>query len=58
MCVDDIPIDIVLRKKKGLYSIFLCKKKKPYMNKMLFDEKLPLKINSLKGEMNNKNEKN
>lgn len=25
---------------------------------MLFDEKLPLKINSLKGEMNNKNEKN
>lgn len=41
------------KKKIRLYSIFLCKKKL-YMNKMLFDEQLPLKRNPLKRVMNNK----
>lgn len=47
MCVSDIPPDIVLRrkkkgKKKGC-TVFSSVKKYLYMNKMLFDERVPLK---------------
>lgn len=51
MCVDDIPPDIVLREKNGCTVFSFVK---IYMNKMLFDEQLPLKRKPLKGEMNNK----
>lgn len=53
MCVDDTPPDIVLRRKKKGCTVF-SSVKKLYMNKMLFDEQLPLKRKPLKGEMNNK----
>lgn len=47
MCVDDIPPDIVLREKNGCTVFSFVK---IYMNKMLFDEPLPLKRKPLKGK--------
>lgn len=55
MCVDDIPPDIVLGRKKGC-TVFSSVKNN-YMNKMLFDEQLPLKRKPLKGEMKIKSSK-